>query len=42
MHEIDANAIVTTVGPNEDEQAAIAKQEKDLDEALAEDEQAAE
>jgi hypothetical protein len=42
MAEIDAHAIVTIVPPDGDEEAAIAKTEADLDEALAEDEQAAE
>lgn len=42
MAEIDAHAIVTTVEPGDDEQAKIEQQQADLDEALAEDDTAAE
>jgi len=40
MADIDAHAIVTIVPPNGDEQAELAKTEQDLDEAIAQDEQA--
>ena len=40
MADIDAHAIITIVPPNGDEQAAIAKTEQELDEAIAQDEQA--
>lgn len=34
MYDIDANALVTNVEPGEDEAAAIAKTEAELDAAL--------
>lgn len=42
MADIDAHAIETIVPPNGDEQAALEQTEKELDEALAQDEQNAE
>ena len=42
MADIDAHAIETIVEPGEDEQAKIAQTEKDLDEALEQDEAATE
>lgn len=42
MSEIDAHAIVTIVEPGDDEQAKIEQQQKELDEALEQDQAEAE